>query len=178
MGATSAPRNCLSFHLTPQPDTSFSSCSWGRRYSLQHHSQHEGRSSVRKHTRGTALLQRCWPAFIYRCGHLQSGCASDARAFGQRRSDGMAALVGEPARAAAVECARQTTAGEFQKSLVSPSCFIIISIMQESASVLLKMNVPVHLSGAVAMDNANVIRISRTSLERMDSRKRLHTLQM
>jgi hypothetical protein len=38
------------------------------------------------------------------------------------------------------------------------------------------MNVPVHLSGAVAMDNANVIRISRSSLERMDSRKRLHAL--
>jgi hypothetical protein len=88
----------------------------------------------------------------------------------------MAELVGQPARAAAVQCAGQAITGEFQKSLVLPSCFIQISILQESASVLLKMNVPVHLSGAVAMDNANVIRISRSSLERMDSRKRLHAL--
>ena len=40
--------------------------------------------------------------------------------------------------------------------------------------MLLKMNVPVHLSGAVAMDGANVIRISRNSLERMDNRTLLH----
>jgi hypothetical protein len=44
------------------------------------------------------------------------------------------------------------------------------TISQESASVLLKLNVPVHLSGAVAMDSANVIRISRSSLDRMDAR--------
>ena len=41
---------------------------------------------------------------------------------------------------------------------------------QESAAVLLKMNVPVHLSGAVAVDGANVIRISRGAMERMDNR--------
>jgi hypothetical protein len=34
------------------------------------------------------------------------------------------------------------------------------------------MNVPVHLSGAVAVDGANVIRISRGAMERMDNRAR------
>jgi hypothetical protein len=48
---------------------------------------------------------------------------------------------------------------------------IIVILPQESASVLLKLNVPVYLSGAVATDNANVIRISRSSLERMDMRE-------
>ena len=41
-----------------------------------------------------------------------------------------------------------------------------MTLLQESANVLLKLNVPVYLSGAVAMDSANIIRISRSSLER------------
>ncbi len=57
------------------------------------------------------------------------------------------------------------------KNIGSTSQTSIVTLLQESAPVLLKLNVPVYLSGAVATDSANVIRIARSSLDRMDMRK-------